>query len=43
MTNVVDFLGTYERRVIDDELDELFAHLPAILLDGPKGVGKTAS
>ncbi len=29
------------RRVVDDELDELFAHLPAILLDGPKGVGKT--
>ncbi len=31
----------YIRRVVDDELDELFPHLPAILLDGPKGVGKT--
>jgi len=27
--------------VIDDELDELLPWLPAILLDGPKGVGKT--
>lgn len=31
----------YQRRVIDAELDVLFADLPAILLDGPKGVGKT--
>jgi predicted AAA+ superfamily ATPase len=31
----------YLRRLVDDELDELFLHLPAILLDGPKGVGKT--
>lgn len=31
----------YERRLIDDSLDELFAQLPAILLDGPKAVGKT--
>jgi len=29
------------RRVVDQELDELFGDLPAILLDGPKGVGKT--
>jgi predicted AAA+ superfamily ATPase len=39
----VDFVGGYVRRVIDDEIDELFAQLPALLLDGPKGVGKTAS
>lgn len=35
------FLGPYVRRVIDDELDDLGSQLPAILLDGPKGVGKT--
>jgi len=33
----------YRRRVLDDELDELFAGLPAISIDGPKGVGKTAT
>jgi predicted AAA+ superfamily ATPase len=32
---------TYRRRVIDDQLDDLLPELPAILLDGPKGVGKT--
>ena len=31
----------YIRRVIDEELDLLFPELPAILLDGPKAVGKT--
>lgn len=31
----------YQRRVVDDELDELFADLPAIALEGSKGVGKT--
>jgi uncharacterized protein len=33
----------YKRRVIDEELDELFAGLPAIALDGAKGVGKTST
>ncbi len=33
----------YTRRVIDGELDELLPHLPAIALDGAKGVGKTAT
>jgi uncharacterized protein len=33
----------YQRRVVDDELDELFADLPAIALEGPKAVGKTAT
>lgn len=33
--------GTYLRRVVDDDLDELFGPLAAVLLDGPKGVGKT--
>lgn len=33
----------YTRRTIDDELDALFQELPAIVLDGPKGVGKTTT
>lgn len=33
----------YERRILDDELDELFTQLSAILLDGPKAVGKTTT
>ncbi len=31
----------YLRRLVDDELDELMPALPAIVLEGPKGVGKT--
>jgi predicted AAA+ superfamily ATPase len=33
----------YVSRVVDTELDELFPGLPAITLEGPKGVGKTAT
>ncbi|MFZ1409922.1 MAG: DUF4143 domain-containing protein [Micropruina sp.] len=33
----------YVRRVLDHELDELMPGLPAIAVDGPKGVGKTAT
>lgn len=33
----------YHRRVLDAELDELFGQLPAISIDGPKGVGKTTT
>jgi len=29
--------------VVDDELDDLLLDLPAVSLDGPKGVGKTAT
>lgn len=36
-----DFRGSYVKRVADVEIDELFGLLPAVLLDGPKGVGKT--
>jgi uncharacterized protein len=32
---------TYIRRIIDDEIDELFASLAAISIEGPKAVGKT--
>ncbi|MFT4288754.1 ATP-binding protein [Nocardioides sp.] len=33
----------YQRRVIDGVLDEVFPGLPAIALEGAKGVGKTAT
>ncbi|NCT90436.1 ATP-binding protein [Cellulomonas sp. APG4] len=33
----------YVRRIIDDELDELFPEIPAIAVDGPKAVGKTTT
>lgn len=33
----------YQRRIIDDELDELFNDLPAVAIEGPKAVGKTAT
>lgn len=33
----------YLRRVLDDELDELLPSLPALALDGAKGVGKTVT
>ena len=33
----------YLRRIIDDELDELFAEVPAIAIDGPKAIGKTTT
>ncbi|MCA1676051.1 MAG: DUF4143 domain-containing protein [Actinobacteria bacterium] len=36
-------MGGYAGRIVDDELDELLAGLPAISLEGPKGVGKTAT
>lgn len=34
---------TYTPRVIDDILDSVQPHLPAIVLQGPKAVGKTAT
>ena len=36
-------MESYRRRSIDDELDELLGALPALALEGPKGVGKTAT
>ena len=41
MTNTGKFLGNYRRRIVDDEMDYLLTELPALLLDGPKAVGKT--
>lgn len=34
-------LVPYQRRIVDDELDELFGDLAAMAIEGPKGVGKT--
>lgn len=39
MTNAA--VDTYIRRVVDSELDELLPMLPAISLEGARGVGKT--
>jgi uncharacterized protein len=36
-------MGSYRQRIIDAELTELLLGLPAISLEGPKGVGKTAT
>jgi predicted AAA+ superfamily ATPase len=33
--------AAYHPRIVDRELDELMSDLPAIALEGPKGVGKT--
>ena len=41
MTKTGKFLGEYRRRIVDDEVDYLLTELPALLLDGPKAVGKT--
>ena len=43
MERVIPPMDHYESRVVDAELDELLAGLPAISLEGPKGVGKTAT
>jgi uncharacterized protein len=36
-------MNSYNRRIIDTELDDLLPSLAAISIDGPKGVGKTAT
>ena len=43
MADVSGISDPYRRRVLDDELDELMAGLAAIAIEGPKGVGKTAT
>lgn len=35
--------GSYSRRILDHELDELMGALEAIAIDGPRAVGKTAT
>lgn len=36
-------VAPYTRRVVDDELDELLTGVSALALEGPRGVGKTAT
>jgi UDP-N-acetylmuramoyl-L-alanyl-D-glutamate--2,6-diaminopimelate ligase len=36
-------MGEYQRRLLDTELDELLPALAAVAIEGPKGVGKTAT
>ena len=36
-------MDSYSPRIVDQELDELMKQLPAIAIEGPKGVGKTAT
>jgi uncharacterized protein len=36
-------MDPYSRRTIDEEIDELSRNLSALVLEGPKGVGKTAT
>ena len=36
-------MAEYLKRLVDAEIDELFEGLPAISVEGPKGVGKTAT
>jgi predicted AAA+ superfamily ATPase len=43
MTWTVLPMPGYQHRVVDNELDALIPQLPAIALEGAKGVGKTAS
>ena len=33
----------YWRRIVDDQIDELFSGLPAISIEGPRGTGKTTT
>lgn len=35
--------GAYIPRIMDSELDDLCSSLPAIVIEGPRGVGKTAT
>lgn len=43
MERNTDFRTGYVRRVIDDELDALLPEISALLIDGPKAIGKTAT
>ncbi len=43
MSRTIHRMPHYKTRVVDSELDALLPHLPALSLEGPKGVGKTAT
>ena len=42
-TSLHAMTSQYRRRLVDDELDELFPHLAAIAIEGPRSVGKSAT
>ncbi len=42
-TNAAATHARYQPRIVDGELDELFSGLPALTIEGPKAVGKTAT
>jgi|HubBroStandDraft_6_1064221.scaffolds.fasta_scaffold38820_4 predicted AAA+ superfamily ATPase len=42
-TASIQTLAPYQPRIVDGELDELMASLPALVIEGAKGVGKTAT
>ena len=43
MASTVRALSGYQHRLLDAELDVLLEGLPAVSIEGPKGVGKTAT
>lgn len=43
VSRTVARVTNYQRRIVDDELDALIVGLPALSIDGAKGVGKTAT
>ena len=43
VSRIVARATNYQRRIVDDELDALIVGLPALSIDGAKGVGKTAT
>jgi predicted AAA+ superfamily ATPase len=43
VSRTVARITNYQRRIVDDELDALVVGLPALSIDGAKGVGKTAT
>jgi uncharacterized protein len=43
VTSAFNAMAGYHRRIVDHELDALLAGLSAISIEGPKGVGKTAT
>jgi predicted AAA+ superfamily ATPase len=43
MSRTISPFVSYTSRIVEDELDELLLHLPAISLEGPKAVGKTST
>lgn len=41
MTRLITPISQYTKRIVEGEIDELLRQLPALSLEGPRGVGKT--